>query len=129
MDSDDTKERAIANHLATQEIRWKFNLAKSPWWGGMYERLIREVKKAFYETLGTHLSFAQFEAVVMDIERHLNNRPLTYVESDGGGEEVLTPNLIMWGQQCHILEDSRVEEEELTKFHRRLVKVPQHAWT
>ena len=123
------KSEQLQNHLATQEIRWKFNLAKSLWWGGMYERLIREIKKVFYKTLGkTHLSFAQFEAVVMDIERHLNNRPLTYVESDGGGEEVLTPNSIMWGQQSHILEDSE-EEEELAKFHRRLVKARQHAWT
>ena len=95
----------------------------------MYERLIREIKKVFYKTLGkTHLSFAQLEAVVMDIGRHLNNKLLTYVESDGGGEELLTPNSIMWGQQSHILEDSE-EEEELAKFHRRLVKARQHAWT
>ena len=106
------KSEQLQNHLATREIRWKFNLAKSPWWGGMYERLIREIKKVFNKTLSkTHLSFAQFEAVVMDIERHLNNRPLTYVESDGGGEEGLTPNSIMWGQQSHILEDSEEEED------------------
>ena len=65
----------------------------------------------------------------MDIERHLNNRPLTYVESDGGDEEVLTPNSIVWGQQSHILQDIEVEDEELTKFNRRLVKAREHAWT
>ena len=64
----------------------------------------------------------------MDIERHLNNRPFTYVESEGGDKEVLTPNSIMWGQQSHILEDSEEEKEELVKFHRRLVKAGQHAW-
>ena len=116
------KSEQLQNHLATQEIRWKFNLAKSPWWDGIYERLIREIKKVFYKTLGkTHLSFAQFEAVVTDIERHLNNRPLTYVESDSDS--------IMWGQQSHLLEDSEEEKEELAKFHRRLVKARQHAWT
>ena len=124
------KDEVLQNHLATQEIRWKFNLAKSPWWGGMYERLIREIKKTLYKTLGkTHLSFVQLEAVVMDIERHLNNRPLTYVESDGGDEEGLTPNSIVWGQQSHILQDIEVEDEELTKFNRRLVKAREHAWT
>ena len=51
------------------------------------------------------------------------------MESDGGGEEVLTPNSVMWGQQSHIFEDSEEEEEELAKFHRRLVKARQHAWT
>ena len=124
------KDEVLQNHLATQEIRWKFNLAKSPWCGGMYERLIREIKKTLYKTLGkTHLSFVQLEAVVIDIERHLNNRPLTYVESDGGDEEVLTPNSIVWGQQSHILQDIEVEDEELTKFNRRLVKAREHAWT
>jgi hypothetical protein len=46
------KDEVLQNHLATQEIRWKFNLAKSPWWGGIYERLIREIKKTLYKTLG-----------------------------------------------------------------------------
>ena len=52
----------------------------------------------------------------MDIERRLNNRPLAHVDSDGGSEKVLTPNSIMWRQQCHILKDSIVEEEKLSKF-------------
>ena len=124
------KSEQLQNHLATQEIRWRFNLVESPWWGGMYERLIREIKKTLYKTVGkTHLSFVHLEAVVMDIERHLNNRPLTYVESDGGDEEVLTPSSVMWGQQCHTLEDFEVEEEDLTKFNRRLTKAREHAWS
>ena len=33
---------------------WKFNLAKSPWWGGLYEGLIKEIQRRF--TLGrSHL--------------------------------------------------------------------------
>jgi hypothetical protein len=86
------KSEQLQNHLASQEIRWKFNLAKLPWWGGMYKWLIREINK----TLGkTHLSFVHLETVVTDIEKHLNNRPLTYVESKGGDEEVLTPSSVM----------------------------------
>ena len=44
MDSYVRKSEQLQNHLATQEIRWKFNMGKSPWWSGMYERLIREIK-------------------------------------------------------------------------------------
>ena len=74
------KSEKLQNYLAQQEITWQFNLSKSPWWGGMYERLIKEVKKTAYKTLGnTHLTFQQLEVVIMDIEKHLNNRPLTYV--------------------------------------------------
>ena len=124
------KSEKLQDFLAKQEITWRFNLAKSPWWGGMYERLIKDIKKTWYKTLGkTHLTFEQLEVVIMDIERHLNNRPLTYVESDGGDEKVLTPNIIMWGQDAHIVEDIEVEENQLTKLYRRLNTAKQHAWS
>jgi len=58
----------------------------------MYERLIKDVKKTLHKTLGrTNLSFEHLEAVIIDIEKNLNNRPLTYLDSDGGEEQVLTP--------------------------------------
>ena len=83
------KSEQLQDHLAKQEIRWRFNLSKSPCWGGMYERLIKDVKKTLHKTLGKigHI-FEQFEAVVIDIEKHLNNRPLTYLGSKGDEEQV-----------------------------------------
>ena len=37
-----------------------------------------------FKTLGqSHLSYEAFESVIMDIERNLNNRPLTYFEAEG----------------------------------------------
>jgi hypothetical protein len=32
------KSEKMQTFLANEEIRWQFNLAKSPWWGGFYER-------------------------------------------------------------------------------------------
>ena len=96
----------------------------------MYERPLKDVKKTLYKTLGkTNPAFEQLETVVMDIERYMNNRPLTNVESDSGEEQVLTPNLVMWGQGAYILEDIEVEDDELTRFHRRPHNAKQHAWT
>ena len=96
----------------------------------MYERLIKDIKKIMSKTLRkTHLTFEQLEVVIMDIERHLNNRPLTYIESDGGDEKVLTPNIILWGQDAHIVEDIKVEENQLTKLYRRTNTARQHAWS
>ena len=70
------KCEALQDHLANQGIKWQFNLSRSPWWGGLYERLIKEIKKTLYKTMGrSHLRYEQMEGVVMDIERHLNNRP------------------------------------------------------
>ncbi len=123
------KSEILQDFLAKQRITWQFNLAKSPWWGGMYERIIKEIKKTLYKTLGkTQLTFEQLSAVVMDIERHLNNRPLTYIESDGGEPQVLTPNTILWGDDSHILEDREQDEIEVTKMQKRLNAARQHAW-
>ena len=113
--------------MAQQEITWKFNVSKAVWWGAIYERLIKDIKGVLHKILSrTHLSFAQLEITVLDIERYMNNRPLTYVESEVGEDQVLTPNVIMWGQNSHILED--IEVESLTKFQRRLQHAREHAW-
>ena len=68
MDQDSEESEKLQNYLARENIRWQFNLAKSPWWGGVYERLIKEIKNTLHKA---------FESVTMDIERNLNNRPLT----------------------------------------------------
>ena len=81
------KSERLQDYLARQEIRWRFNLSKSPWWEGIYERLLKDIKKTLYKVLGmANLTYDQLESVVIDIEKHVNNRPLTYVESEIGEE-------------------------------------------
>ena len=124
------KSERLQDYLAGENIRWQFNLAKSPWWGGLYERLIKEIKKALHKTLGRScLSYEAFESVIMDVERNLNNRPLTYVEAEGGEEEVLTPNMILWGRDAYPVEDIEDSDvEKLTKMSKRLEDAKAHAW-
>ena len=121
----------MQNYLAREEIRWQFNLARSPWWGGFYERLIKEIKKTLHKTLGrSRVSYEAIESVVVDIERNLNNCPLTYVEAEGG-EEVLTPNVITWGRDAYPIEDIELiedDKEKLTKMNKRLEEAKAHAW-
>ena len=125
------KSEKLQNYLAREEIRWQFNLTRSPWWGGFYERLIKEIKKTLHKTLGrSRLSYEAMESVVMDIERNLNNRPLTYVEAEGE-EEVLTPNVIMWGRDAYPIEYIELIEDDkkkLTKMNKRLEEAKAHAW-
>ena len=73
----------------------------------MYERLIKEIKKTVYKTLGkTHLTFELHEAVVIDIEKHLKNRPLTYAESYEGWPQI---------QNAQGLKDIEINKEEVAK--------------
>jgi len=107
------KSEKLQNYLARENIRWQFNLTKSPWWGGIYKRLIKKIKKTLHKTLGrSHLSYEALESVVLDVERNLNNRPLTYVEAEGGEEEVLTPNMILWGRDVYPVDDTEDSHAE-----------------
>ena len=125
------KSERLQDHLAREDIRWQFNLSRSPWRGGMYKKVIKDVKKTLYKTLcRTTLSFEQLKTVIVDLERQMNNRPLTHLESEGGEEQVLTPNVLMWGQNAHEIEETETEEDgdEVSKLHKRLKEVKQHAW-
>ena len=46
------KSEMLQDYLERQQITWQFNLSKSPWWGGLYERPIKDAKKTFYNTMG-----------------------------------------------------------------------------
>lgn len=64
----------------------------------MVGRLIRESNQRCKENvLPDHgknkLQVRISESVVMEIEGHLNKRPLTYVEGELGEVQILTPNL------------------------------------
>ena len=91
MDQQNQKVPGVAR-LLSNAADYLFNLSKSPWWGGLYKKLIKYVKKMFYKTRGrTSFQYEQLETVVMDIAPHLNNCLLmcTYVENKLGEEQVL----------------------------------------
>ena len=68
------------------------NLRRVPWWGGLFERLIRLFKNAFYKTIGNAtLNWPELVELVLDLEITLNNRPLSYLENDVQQPQ-LTPN-------------------------------------
>ena len=80
-------------HLAPQ---WKFMVPRAPWWGGMYERLVRSVKAALKKSLGQRcLSKTELETVLVEIEACVNSRPLTFVGDTPDCPNPITP--------CHFL--------------------------
>ena len=123
------KSERLQDHSSSEEIHWRFNLAKSPWWGGMYERLLRDIKKTLFKVLGkAKLPFEQLEAVVIDLEKNVNNRPLTCVEMEQEEDHVLTPNTILLGQNVYTVEELDVDDYEVSKLDRRVKQKRDHAW-
>jgi hypothetical protein len=53
--------------------------------------------------------------VLMGIEINKNNHPLTYVESESGEEEVLTPNVLIRGRNTYLLDDIEMTQMSLRR--------------
>ena len=74
------KSEEVNDFLATQDIKWQFNLSRAPWWGGQFERMVGIVKSALYKTIGKAvLQWDELVEVLLDVESTVNNRPLSYV--------------------------------------------------
>ena len=42
----------IQQHLSEVEIQWTFYLARAPWWGGIFERMKRMIKRCLKRIVG-----------------------------------------------------------------------------
>ncbi|XP_002157912.3 uncharacterized protein LOC100197154 [Hydra vulgaris] len=114
----------IANYLAIQVIKWRFNLSRAPWWGGLFERLIGIMKKSLSKTIGKGmLTFNELEEVLLDVECSMNNRPLWY-QGDQFDNQVLTPNLLMRGKPAILLEEdiALIAKEEYAIRRAKFIK-------
>jgi hypothetical protein len=124
------KEEKFHEALCKLEIVWRFNLAKAPWWGGQYERLIGIFKSMFRKTVGGGLlSFSELEEIVLDVEVCMNNRPLTYLEDDPQ-LPVLTPNSFLFQQPTAVpeLQPHQLKERDLKKRLRFLCTTKEGLW-
>ena len=93
------KGRALRRFNAAKGIRWRFNLARAPWWGGMFERMVRSTKRCLKKAVGSRrLTYEELNTVLVEIEAVLNSRPLTYIYEDDV-EVPLTPSHLFCGRR------------------------------
>lgn len=77
---------------------WKFILARAPWWGGWWERMIRSVKLSLRKSIGVKcLSRNELETTLHEIEACINSRPLTFVGEELN-EHPLSPSHFLIGR-------------------------------
>ena len=120
-------DQTFKGYVANKRIEWKFNLERSPWWGGHFERMVGQVKRCLRKVLGNaKLSFEELYTVLTEIENTLNSRPLTY-EYNEPGVEMLTPSHLIFGRRVSALAegiDQRVnynELDEVSNLHKRFL--------
>lgn len=106
------KDEQMQDYLASEKITWRFNLSRAPWWGGQFERLVGLFKRAFYKVIGGGmLTWSELSEVVLDVETHLNRRPLSYVEDDVQ-LPLLTPSSFLFQRSISLPERQPWREED-----------------
>ena len=124
------KDEQVQDYLASEKITWRFNLSQAPWWGGQFERLVGLFKRAFYKVIGGGvLTWSELSEVVLDVETHLNRRPLSYVEDDVQ-LPLLTPSSFMFQRSIRLPERQpwREEDHDLRKRQRYLRTYKDALW-
>ena len=119
--------------LQNERIEWKFNLERTPWWGGFYERMVGTVKRCLKKIIGkAKLDHDELNTILIEIEGVLNSRPITYLYEELEAEP-LTPSHLMFGRRLTTLPIKRNLENchvdvNFPKRYRYLVSKLSHFW-
>ena len=94
--ADQLDHQRIHQALLTHHVKWLFNPPSAPHFGGVWERLIKLVKKVLLSVLRQQtLDDEVLHTALCEVECILNDRPLTTVSSDPNDLEPLTPNHLL----------------------------------
>jgi hypothetical protein len=139
--------KELKKRIQDEYLAWKFNLPRTPWWGGFFERLMRIIEDhmtALFEKF-QFSSVQQFIAAVALLERLINSRPILEVYDDR--EDVpttITPNQFLNPQaeenfnivlddmlnkpvsmEPQAIEELLVRSRDQTEFYQRLIRTFQ----
>eukprot|EP00794_Sanderia_malayensis_P017243 gene17243-biopygen14837 len=128
------KDNDFNSFQQANRIKWRFNLPRSPWWGGYFERMVGSVKRCLRKVLGNaRLTSDELTTVLVEVEGTLNSRPLTYLYDELG--EVLTPSHLIHGFRLSSLpgdidltDYSDNTQDKLTKRFVYVSKKLSHFW-
>ena len=110
----------IQCYLAKENVEWKFNLSRAPWWGSFFKRLIVITKNALSKAFGRALlTFQELEEILLDIACFMNNRPLAYLD-EKFEQKVITPNILIHGDPTTFLEERGKSLETVSDVSRRI---------
>lgn len=91
LDNEKIQDSLLANH-----VKWLFNPPSAAHFGGVWERLIRLVKKILLSIIRQQtLDDEMLQTALCEVECILNDRPLTTASSDPNDLTPLTPNHLL----------------------------------
>lgn len=79
-----------------QNIEWVFNPPCAPHMGGVFERMVKTVKRVLCAILqNARLTDEILSTVMCEVESLVNSRPITKVSSNSSDDGALTPNHLL----------------------------------
>ena len=86
------------NAMLQHNINWHFNPPASSHQGGVWERAIRSVRRVLYSIIADRvLNNESLHTFIVEVERILNNRPITSLSDDPRDSSPLTTKMILNG--------------------------------
>ena len=110
-------------------ITWHFNPPLASHFGGIFEIMVKAMKRAMKATIGrADLDEEEFRTTVSKMAYLINSRPIQAV-SDFHDYDVITPNHFLLPDLARAVFPPNVSEDDKLKLSSRLrfqVKVQQH---
>ena len=125
-----SQNSTVRRHVADKRIIWDFITEYSPWEGGFYERMVKEVKDSLKKVLKfAILEYDELQTVIVEIEAVLNSRPLCYVGDEIN--EVITPShfLVLKRLTSEPSSFPCVEEPNLLKMLKGSRRLLERFWS
>ncbi|XP_071118402.1 uncharacterized protein [Haliotis cracherodii] len=120
----------IKSTLANKSVKWLFNPPHAPYFGGVFESLVKSAKRAIYAILSSgDVSDEELMTAFTGAEALLNSRPLTNQSAHPQDDVPLTPNHFLHGQ----VGGDFAPELDSTSFSpkkrwRRVQELIRHVW-
>ena len=134
------RDPGIRRFFVGMNITWSFNLPKAPWWGGIFERLVKSTKRCLKKTVGgAQLTYEELLTVVAEVEMILNSRPISYVSTEDL-QEPLTPSHLLTGRRLLSMPEQDIgndildpefslNDKDLSRRMKHLSTLMNHFWT
>ena len=124
-------QEEITATMQQHDIEWHFNPPSSSHKGGLWERLIRSVRRILAVSLRDQATTEEGLVTLMaEVERILNDRPLTPVSDDPKDLRTLTPNDLLLLRGAPNLIPAAHEKEHLSRrWWRQAQRLADVFWT
>ncbi|XP_046643169.1 uncharacterized protein LOC124328443 [Daphnia pulicaria] len=90
----------VLDGVKRRNVTWSFNPPAAPHFGGAWERLVQSSKRALQFILNEQtLTDDILSTALVQVEKLLDGRPLTYVSVNPADPEPITPNHLLLGHE------------------------------